>query len=461
MKTIFFRGLFLINFALILPSALSQEILFKDAEFEPAIRDYGWIKRNTLVKYNGELYTGSLLDYFDYGDGTKWSAYIDGKTVSSLSWRHLQDLVESGELTKKTDLLIYGPERGKWEKAGDLPFFEPLFENDFLPRIEALGYFTNGKLDSLISYHQNGNIATRKIFDNDYTIYQAFYHNGIVRDNNKIDFIDNNEIGKYGMTDYEEETFYSDGSPWYIGKFVDKEVGSYILTEYDRNGNVEAISEWKGPVKTPNGIEWPYTKKYYKNSQLTKYFSITNGVYEEIPINSLSPDELSLKDINVTSSKIRFDKKSYISSIKNGRLLYRNTDIVNSHSFLLFAGDLQQDGTNINICNIGIMVRTIEYNNSGCVYLESLQMMEYNGTPYVELGFSGSISRKEEHNSVKTILENGEYVRKIVRGDPSYESMTLRLVINTDTNGNPTTFNFCIINSSGSPECYNGPIAYK
>lgn len=160
--------------------------------------------------------------------------------------------------------------------------------------------------------------------------------------------------------------------------------------------------------------------------------------------NDSQPSNNVTKKEQVNSTGKPFNKTSYISSLKNGRLIYQE-------GTFLFAGDLRTEGKNITFCNIGIRINNDLYSTSFdyCVNLESFQELEGN----IELGFSGSISKRQEHNSISN--------RKIVRGETTYESMTLRVVILTTQSGKPLSFNFCIIDSGGNPNCYRGSLSYR
>ena len=172
--------------------------------------------------------------------------------------------------------------------------------------------------------------------------------------------------------------------------------------------------------------------------------------------NSASPKGQEGNYSGAMKDAFSYDNGRYITSLKNGRLIYSKT------GFISFSGDLKKDGNNLRVCFIGVTANNQYYETDDCVYLESFQNMG----KYIELGFSGSVQKRQNHYRIEPTRDaNGKIKREFQRDGTTYESMTLRLVINTDFQGRVYTFNFCIIDSNGRPDCgmgsYHGTLSYK
>ncbi len=167
--------------------------------------------------------------------------------------------------------------------------------------LSDIAHVTKGRLDSMMSYFSDGKLKYKQISKGKYFTYEHYYPTGQLWGRYTVSYIEpytdewrylmhtegHNTIKEYAAFG-ESESYNRDGTPYKIGKFIDKNKGSYLYIEYEK-GLIKKQVEFTGVKRKwadGEGNSWDYYEKYYENGVLKKSYSYLKGVNKELSVTN-------------------------------------------------------------------------------------------------------------------------------------------------------------------------------
>jgi hypothetical protein len=352
-------------------------------------------------------------------------------------------------------------------------------EYDNLNQVSYIGEFKEGKLNGF----------AKKVWA-DGSYYEGQWNNNVLI-NGTISFADEfNYTGEMSYEDnaltnerdlYQKRTglrlqgmgkYYTVKGDTLIGEFQNGQIigkGQLLTPSYTYEGNFErGVSSGYGIQRYRNGStfsgEWVNGLKegIFREITSTGITKIAIWSDDKVLIDETSPNFSTISNLSPTMLKLYLiDEGRFLSSLTNG-YIYGGKSASSGGTNAAFSGTLEVNSSGIYVCDVQAIAAASTYSTINCVNLVSFQRS--NGNVFLE--FSGSISKKKNEYSVQSkINSQGNLERKIVEGNPAYESKTLNLTIEVNSYGQVNAFSMCFLDDRGYPDCgmgdYSGSLSKK